>query len=440
VIEAPGGQPIVWWSIWEVVMDVIVERPAALDVHNASVMACVRTPGADGKRVSEVHEFKTTVGGLLVLADWLGAHGVTDVAMEATGTYWKPVWAVLEDDFRCMLVNARAVKQVPGRKTDVKDAEWLCQLLEAGLLKACLVPPPPIRTLRNLTRYRKSQIRDRQREANRLHKVMQDTGIKLDTVASDLLGKSGRDMLDALVAGTTDPIVLADLARGQLRKKIPALQEALQGRFGSEHRLVVGRILAHIDFLDESIAGLSEEIEAQLGPFGNRQVELLCTIPGVQRRAAEVIIAETGGDMSAFPTAKHLCSWAGICPGNDQSAGKRRSGKTTKGSKWLRGTLIESAKAAGRTKDTYLYAQYARLKARRGVNKASVAVAHSILTAVWHMLCTGEIYVDLGGDYYARRNPERQTKRLIAQLEKLGHIVTLQPTTTTTTTPTGVAA
>ena len=410
-------------------MDVIVERPAALDVHNASVMACVRLPGQDGKRRSEVREFKTVVGGLLTLRDWLKAHGVTQVAMEATGCYWKPVWAILEDDFECLLVNARHVKAVPGRKTDVKDAEWLCQLLEAGLLKASLVPPAPIRTLRNLTRYRKSQIRDRQREANRLHKVMQDTGIKLDTVASDLLGKSGRDMLDALVQGTTDPIVLADLARGQLRKKIPALQAALQGRFGSEHRLVVGRILAHIDFLDESIAGLCEEIEAQLGPLGNKQVELLSTIPGVARRAAEVLIAETGGDMSAFPSARHLASWAGVCPGNDQSAGKRRSGRTTKGSTWLRGTLIESAKAAARTKDTYLSAQYARLRVRRGANRASVAVAHSILTAAWHMLQTGETYVDLGGDYFTRRNPERATKRLVAQLEKLGHVVTLQTAT-----------
>ncbi len=414
-------------------MDVIVERPAALDVHNASVMACVRLPGEPGQRVQEVQEFSTTVTGLLTLRDWMQAHGVTQVAMEATGCYWKPVWAILEDDFECLLVNARAVKQVPGRKTDVKDAEWLCQLLEAGLLKASLVPPPPIRTLRNLTRYRKSQIRDRQREANRLHKVMQETGIKLDCVASDLLGKSGRDMLDALVSGTTDPKVLADLARGQLRKKIPALQEALQGRFGAEHRLVVGRILAHIDFLDESIAGLSAEIEAQLGPFGNKQVELLCTIPGVARRSAEVIIAETGGDMTKFPTAKHLVSWAGVCPGNDQSAGKRRSGKTTKGSKWLRATLTESAKAAARTKNTYLAAQYARLRVRRGANKATVAVASSILTAVWHMLSTGETYVDLGGDYFARRNPERATKRLVAQLEKLGHVVTLQTAPSTST-------
>ena len=402
-------------------MDVIVERPGALDVSR--VCACRVSRG--GRREEQVAEFSTTTPGLLTLREWLAAHGVNQVAMEASGASWKPIWAVLEDDFECVLVNARHVKQVPGRKTDLKDAQWLCQLLEAGLLRASLVPPKPIRTLRNLTRYRKSQIRDRQREANRLHKVMQDTGIKLDCVASDLLGKSGRSMLDALVAGTTDPALLADLARGQLRKKLPALREALAGRFSPEHSLVVGRILAHIDFLDEAIEQLSEAIEQQIAPLAPA-VELLCTIPGVGRRAAEVIIAETGGDMSAFPTAKHLDAWAGVCPGNDQSAGRRRSGKTTKGSKWLRGTLMEAAKAAARTKDTYLHAQYARLRIRRGANRASVAVAHSILTACWHMLQTGELYNDLGGDYFARRDPERTTKRLVAQLERLGHIVTLE--------------
>jgi transposase len=313
----------------------------------------------------------------------------------------------------------------PGRKTDVQDAQWLCQLLEAGLLRASLVPPKPVRTLRNLTRYRKSQIRDRQREMNRLHKVMQDTGIKLDCVATDIMGKSGRAMLDALVSGTTDPLVLADLARGLLRKKIPALQAALEGRFDSEHALVVGRILAHIDYLDEAIDELSAAIEQQLGPFAPA-VELLCTIPGVGRRAAEVIVAETGGDMAAFPSAKHLASWAGMCPGNDESAGKRRSGKTRKGSKWLSQTLVECAKSANRSKDTYLAAQYTRLRARRGANKATIAVCHSILTAVWHMLKTGETYGDPGGDFFARRDPERTRKRLITQLERLGYTVTLR--------------
>jgi transposase len=315
---------------------------------------------------------------------------------------------------------------VPGRKTDVKDAQWLCQLLEAGLLSPSFVPPKPIRTLRNLTRYRKTQINDRAREAARLHKILEDTGIKLGCVATDIMGKSGRDMLDALVAGTTDPTVLADLARGQLRKKIPALREALVGRFEDEHALIVGQILAHIDFLDEAIDRLSAEIEERIRPFA-RQRELLMTIPGVKQRTAEVLIAEIGVDMSAFPTPKHLASWAKMCPGNDESAGKRRSGKTGKGNKWLRATLTESANAASRTKNTYLAAQYQRLRGRRGHSKAVTAVGHSILTAAWHMLQTGELYNDLGGDYFTRQNPDRTTRRLVRQLEALGHSVTLEP-------------
>jgi transposase len=412
-------------------MEIVVERVAGLDVHKASVTASVRVPGAAGRREEHTETFATTVPALLVLADWLEAHAVTHVAMEATGVYWKPVWAILEDRFDCLLVNARHVKQVPGRKTDVSDAQWICRLAEAGLLRRSLVPPKPIRTLRNLTRYRKAQIRDRQREAGRLHKLMEDTGIKLDCVASDLLGKSGRAMLAALIAGTTDAAVLAELAQGKLRAKLPALREALQGRFEAEHALIIGRILAHIDYLDEAIAELSQSIEQQIAPLAPA-VELLCTIPGVQRRTAEVIIAETGGDMNAFPTAKHLASWAGVCPGNDESAGKRRSGRTTKGSKWLRAALTEAAKAASRARDTYLAAQYQRLRARRGHNKATTAIAHSMLTAAWHMLQTGETYNDPGADYFARRNPERQTRRLVAQLQRLGHTVTLQQTEVTT--------
>jgi transposase len=403
----------------------IVERPGALDVHKASVTACVRVWNS-GELEEHLAGFQTTVHGLLALRDWLEALGVKQVAMEATGVYWKPVWAVLEDRFELMLVNARAVKQVPGRKTDLKDAQWLCQLLEAGLLRASFVPPKPFRTLRNLTRYRKTQISDRQREANRLHKILEDTGIKLDCVATDILGVSGRAMLDAIVSGTTDPNVLAELARGQLRKKIPALREALVGRFADEHALIVGQILAHIDFLDEAIDRLSAEIEEQIRPFA-AQRDLLMTIPGVKQRAAEVLIAEIGVDMSVFPTPKHLASWAKVSPGNDQSAGKRRSGKTGKGNKWLRATLNESANAAARTKDSYLAAQYQRLRGRRGHSKAVTAVGHSILTAAWHMLQTGELFRDLGSDYFIRQNPERLTKRLVRQLEALGHTVTLEP-------------
>ena len=406
-------------------METVVERPAALDVHKEQVTACVRVPGEGRSREQHVAEFPTTVAGLLTLFDWLAAFRVEQVVMEATGVYWKPVWAILEDGFECLLVNARHVKQVPGRKTDVKDAEWLCQLAEAGLLRASFVPPKPIRALRNLTRYRKTQIQERAREANRLHKALEDTGIKLDCVASDILGKSGRAMLDALVQGTTDPEILAELARGRLRAKIPALKEALEGRFDHLHAVWIGAILAHLDFLDEQIASLTEAIGEQIAPF-ERAVELLCTIPGVQRRTAEVIIAEIGVDMQVFPTDKQLASWAGMCPGNDQSAGKRRSGKTRKGSKWLDWALEEAAMAAIRTKDVYLAAQYARLRPRRGHKKALGAVKHSVLIACWHMLTTGELYNDLGGDYFRKRDPERITKRLIAQLESLGHKVILE--------------
>jgi len=406
-------------------VEVIVERAAALDVHKAQVTACVRLPSGRDARTQEVAEFATTVRGLLTLHDWLSAHRVTAVAMEATGVYWKPVWAILEEDFELLLVNARHVKQVPGRKTDVSDAAWLCQLLEAGLLKASFVPPQPIRVLRNLTRYRKAQVRERQREANRLHKVLEDTGIKLDCVASDILGVSGRAMLEALVAGTTDPELLADLARGRLRAKLPALREALEGRFSAQHALLVGAILAHLDFLDEQIERLSEAIGEALAPFA-AAVELLCSIPGVRQRSAENVLAEIGLDMSRFPSAAHLASWAGQCPGNHESAGKRRSGRTRKGSRWLNEALTEAAIAAVRTNGSYLQALYKRLRPRLGHSRALGAVKHSMICACWHMLSSGELYRDLGGDYFVRRDPERQTKRLVRQLEALGHAVMLQ--------------
>ena len=403
-------------------MEVLVERQSALDVHKAQVTACVRLPQEGGGRRELVEQFSTTVPGLLALADWLAAHGVKHVVMEATGDYWKPVWHLLEEDFELMLVNARHVKQVPGRKTDVSDAAWLCRLAEAGLLTASFVPPKPIRDLRLLTRYRRTQIAERKREAQRLHKALEDTGIKLDCVATDILGKSGRAMLDALVAGTTDPEVLADLALGKLRKKIPALKDALQGRFGPLHALLIGSILAHLDFLDEHISGLSAAIEEQIAPFAAAR-DLLMSIPGVGQRTAEIVIAEIGVDMSCFPTAGHLASWAGQCPGNDQSAGKRRSGRTRKGSKNLNLALKDAAIAAIRSNGTYLQALYRRKRPALGHGRAVGAVKHAMLCACWHMLSTGELYNDLGGDYFQRRDPERQTKRLVAQLQRLGHTV-----------------
>jgi transposase len=406
-------------------METVVERPAALDVHKEQVTACVRVPSEGGGREQHLAEFATTVRGLLALHDWFSALGVRQVTMEATGVFWKPVWAILEDDFECVLVNARHVKQVPGRKTDVSDAAWLCQLAEAGLLRASFVPPKPIRRLRNLTRYRKTQIQERQREANRLHKALEDTGIKLDCVATDILGASGRAMLAALCEGTTDPEVLAELAKGKLRQKLPALRDALAGRFDRHHAIWVGAILNHIDFLDEQIDALSDAIEEEIHPFV-LAVELVCSHVGIQRRGAECILAEIGVDMTVFATDRHLVSWAGQCPGNDQSAGKRRSGKTRKGSKWLDWALEEAAMAAIRVKDSYPAAQYQRLKPRRGHKKALGAVKHTILTNIWHMLSTGELYNDLGGDYFRHRDPERATKRLVAQLEALGHKVTLE--------------
>jgi transposase len=406
-------------------METIFERVAGLDVHKAQVTACVRVPTPGGGREEHLAEFQTTVRGLVALRDWLEAHRVTHVAMEATGVYWQPVWHVLEDIAELLLVNARHVKQVPGRKTDVSDAAWISRLLEAGLLRGSFVPPKPQRALRTLTRYRKTQIQERAREANRLHKVLEDTGVKLSCVATDILGASGRAMLDALVAGTTDPGVLAELARGRLRQKLPALREALEGRFEPHHALVIGAILSHLDFLDEHIDRLSDAIEEQLAPFEGA-LGLASTIPGVRTRTAQVLVAEIGIDMSHFPSAAHLASWAGQCPGNNQSAGKRRSGHSRKGPKWLGIALEEAALAATRTEGSYLQALYGRLRPRIGHGRALGAVKHSILVSYWHMFSTGELYTELGGDYYRRRDPERQTRRLVAQLERLGHHVILE--------------
>jgi len=407
-------------------METLTEHVAGLDVHKDTVVACVRVPGAGGRRESHVHEFRTTTAGLLALRDWLVAHGVALAGMEATGAYWKPVYYVLEDALECWLLNARHLKNVPGRKTDVADAAWIAQLIEHGLVRPSFVPPPEIRDLRNLTRYRKAQIEERTREAQRLDKVLQDAGIKLSSVASDLRGVSAQAMLRALAGGERDPEILAELARGTLRRKLPALREALVGRFRAHHALLLGEILAKLDYLDEAIGRLSDEIERVIAPFGP-QVELLRTIPGVDVRMAEALVAEIGVDMSRFGTSGRLASWAGLCPGQHESAGRRRRGTTRKGSKWLRMYLTQAAKAAARTKGTYLSAQYARLRGRRGGARATIAVAHSILVAAFHILERGTPYEDLGADWFIRRrSPERHARTLVHQLEALGFDVQLQ--------------
>jgi transposase len=402
----------------------LYERCAGLDVHRDTVVACVRVPGH-----GEVRGFKTTTQGLLGLLDWLRGYGVTVVGMESTGVYWRPLYYLLEGQMECWLLNAQHLRNVPGRKTDVRDAEWICELVRHGLVRPSFVPPRPIRELRDLTRYRKAKINERTREVQRLDKVLQDAGIKLSSVASKVLSASGRAMLEALVEGTHDPDVLAGLAKGRLRAKLPQLREALEGRFTDHHALIVGEMLGQIDHLDETIARLSERIEEQIAPFSS-EVELLRTIPGVDSRSAEVLIAEIGADMSRFPSAGHLASWAGLCPGNNESAGKRKSGRTRKGSKWLRATLTECAKAAARGRGTYLSAHYHRLRGRRGPGKATVAVAHSILVCAYHMLERRVPYTDLGEDYFVRRQAEhadRYRKRLVRQLERMGHKVNLEP-------------
>ena len=414
-------------------VDVIVDRCAALDVHKNTVMACVRKPGPSGRsRVKEVREFRTWTSSLRDLRDWLAAQEVTQVAMEATGSYWKPVWHVLVelDGVELMLCNAHHVKNLPGRKTDVADALWLAQLLECGLLRGSFVPPPEIAQLRDLTRYRTKLVQDRARETQRIQKLLEDANIKLDSVVSDVLGKAARRMLDALMAGERDVEVMADMALTRMRPKIAELRLALEGRFDGHHALMLGMHLSHIDHLTGGIDEINEEVDRRLVPFVE-QARRLRTIPGIGTRTAEVVIAEIGVDMSRFPTAAHLASWAGLCPGNHESAGKRRSGKARKGNAALRSALCEAAWCAARTKDTYLSAQFRRFCRRfgkRGEGKAIFALAHTMIVIVWHVLNDGVDYQELGGDYFERRTDnEAHARRLVRQLEKLGHRVTLEP-------------
>lgn len=405
-------------------MKIVYERCAGLDVHKKTVVASVLVVEGGREVRRETRTFGTMTADLLALSDWLTAWECTQVAMESTGDYWKPVFNLLEGAFEVLLVNPQHVKAVPGRKTDVKDAEWLAELLQHGLLRASFIPPVAQRELRDLTRYRNTFIRERATLVNRVQKVLEDANIKLASVATDVMGVSGRAMLEALIAGKADAQGMADLAKGRLREKRAQLVKALEGRVKPHHRFVLTELLCQIDSLDETITRFDEQIQQISAPF-EEAVALLDTIPGVARRAAEMIVAEIGSDMSRFPSANDLASWAGVAPGNHESAGKRYSGKTRKGNQMLRTTLTQAAHAATRTK-TYLSAQYRRLAARRGKKRAIMAVAHSILVMAYHMLTRNEPYREAGADYFDQLRPEATAKRLQKRLETLGYHVTLQ--------------
>jgi transposase len=406
-------------------MDVMYARCAGLDVHKATVVASVRGPGPPpGERRTETKTFATTLRGLRELRAWLTASDVTHVAMESTGVYWRPVFAVLEGTVEVRLVNARHVKMLPGRKTDVHDAEWLAQLLECGLLRGSFVPPAAVRDLRDLTRFRKTLIRERGHHVNRIAKILELANIKLGRVVTDLMGKTGRAILQALSVGVDAPEQLAACAQGSIRQKQEALREAVEGRLTPHYAFLLQQHLALIDTVEAHITTLDARIEAALAPFVET-VTLVQTMPGVAARAASAILAEIGMDMNAFPTAAHLASWARLCPGTHESAGKRRPTTTGKGATWLRATLQEAAWAAVRTKKSYYRPLYHRLKARRGPKKAIVAVQHAMLVALWHMLKHRVPHQDLGADYFDQRNTARLRRHHVRRLEKLGYDVVL---------------
>lgn len=409
-------------------MRVVHERCAGLDVHKKTVVACRIVPDGQGAWQSEIRTFKTMTNELLQLADWLAQVAVSHVAMESTGVYWKPVYNILEGQFEVLLVNAKHIKFVPGRKTDVKDAQWIAELLQHGLLKASFVPDVEQRELRELVRYRTHLIEERSREVNRVHKVLEDANLKLSAVATDIMGVSGREMLNAIIAGKDDPQALAQLAKARLRNKIDELEQALRGRIRDSHRLLLKLHLEHIDDLNAKLEQLEEEIERQMRPFDqNNLVERLDTIPGVDKKTAQVIIAELGIDMNRFRNAKAAASWAGLVPGKNESAGRNRSSRTNKANRYLKSALVQAAHAAGHSKDNYLSAQYHRLAARRGKKRAAVAVAHSILVIAYHIIKRGTEYVDLGNNYFDERKQETVQKQLIRRLEKLGLKVTVEP-------------
>jgi transposase len=407
-------------------MQVLYERCAAIDVHQKTAVTTILVSQPDGSPQKQTRTFATMTSDLLALEDWLRGLGITVVAMESTGVYWHPIFNILEEGRTIILVNAQHMKAVPGRKTDVKDSEWLADLLRHGLLKASFIPPKPIRELRDLTRYRKTLVQERSQEVNRLQKLLEGANIKLAAVATDVLGKSGRDMVEAVIGGEQDAEALAALARGRLRAKLPDLRKALEGRVQPHHRFLLQRILAHIDFLEQSIAQVEQEIEQHLRPF-EEALELVQSITGLQATTAAGILAEIGIDMTRFPSDKHLASWAGVCPGNKQSAGKRLSGKTTAGNTHLRALLGEAAWAAARTKGTYLSAYYHRIARRRGKKKAIVALEHKLLVIISHVLLTKKPYSDLGADYFDQLEKTRLERHHIRRLEQLGYTVTITP-------------
>jgi transposase len=407
-------------------MQVVHERCCGLDVHKKTVVACVLRSNEDGTLERFIRTFSTMTANLLALSDWLTSLDINEIVLESTGVYWRPVFNILEEGRTIVLVNPQHIKHVPGRKTDVKDAEWLAELLRHGLVQPSFIPPAPIRELRELTRYRKTLVQARTDEVNRLQKTLEGANLKIAAVATSVLGVSGRAMLAALLEGEQDPLVLAELARGKLRAKLPALRQALDGRVKPHHLVLLGQLLAHIDFLDASIADVQKAIEQSQVTFADA-VELLQTIPGVGAIVATSLVAEIGTDMSRFPSAKHLASWAGVCPGNKESGGKRLSGRTTKGNVWLRAMLGEAAWSIARTRGTFLSAQYHRLARRRGKNKAAMAVAHSLLVIAYCVLRDQQPYVELGATYFEQRDAERTQRHHVQRLQQLGYSVTLTP-------------
>lgn len=409
-------------------MDTLYSKVAGLDVHLKSIQCAVRCIQEPGKLLQQVRSFGTMTKDLRALADYLEALGVTQVALEATGVLWKPVWNILEGRFTLLLANPRQLKKVPGRKTDVSDAEWIAQLLHYGLLRGSFVPPRPIRDLRDLTRHRAQLVGEHTRVANRIHKLLEDTNIKLGAVASDILGKSGRAMLSELVAGHDDPAQLAELALGRLRAKLPQLRLALEGHCTEHHRFQLQRLWEHLEYLEQEEQRLStriaEQLDQLLSPLRQQRLDV---VPGVNRTTIENVVAEIGVDMTVFPDEHHLSSWAGICPGNEESGGKRLRSRTRKGNPWLRATLIEAAWAASRTRDTYFAAQYRHLAPHCGKKRALVAVAHSLLIVIYHLLKDDVEYQELGADFFDRLQPDRLRRRLVRRLEGLGYDVTLSP-------------